>query len=116
MPRFSRATMYAPPLVSYTRTVCMYERTTIASRTEIAIEIGKTKCSAAALTPTSTTIADSVAYATDESGSEAKIGSASVFGRRVSSIWPLCIGRPTTRRRARRGASTVTARATRGRG
>ena len=62
--------------------------TTIASRIEIAIAIGKTKWADAALTPMSTTSADSVAYATDESGSEAKIGSASVFGRSVSSIWP----------------------------
>ena len=44
----------------------------------------------------STTSADSVAYATEESGSEAKIGSASVFGSSVSSIWPVCIARPTT--------------------
>ena len=85
-PRFSRATTYAPPLVSYTRTVCMYEMTTIASRIAMAIEIGNTKCADAALTPTSTTSADSVAYATDDSGSDAKIGSARNFGRSVSSI------------------------------
>src|SRR5947209_5631177 len=95
----------------------MYESTTIASRIEMAIEIGKTKCADAALTPTRTTSADSVAYATEESGSDAKIGSARVFGRRVSSIWPVRIGRPTTWRRARRGASTgsVTAPALRAR-
>ena len=43
-PRFSLATMYAPPELSYTCTVCRYERTTIASSAAIAIEIGKTRC------------------------------------------------------------------------
>ena len=43
----------------------------------------------------STTSAASVAYATDESGSEAKIGRASHFGSSVSSIWSDDIGRPT---------------------
>ena len=52
----------------------------------MAIEIGKTTCADAALTPTRTTSADSVAYATDDSGSDAKIGSARNFGRSVSSI------------------------------
>ena len=36
----------------------------------------------------STTSADSVAYATEESGSDAKIGSASVFESSVSWSWP----------------------------
>ena len=45
--------------------------------------------------PKSTTIAASVAYATDESGSDAKTGSARNFERSVSSIWSLAIGRPT---------------------
>ena len=44
---------------------------------------------------TSTAIAASVAYATDESGSLANTGSARNFERSVSSIWPLAIGRPT---------------------
>ena len=43
-----------------------------------------------------TTSAASVAYATDESGSEAKTGSARNFESSVSSICPLAIGRPTT--------------------
>src|ERR1700751_700494 len=85
----------------------MYEMTTTARRIAIAIEIGNTRCADAALTPTSTTRADSVAYATEESGSEAKIGSASHLGRRVSSICPVRIGRPTTSRRARRGGPEV---------
>src|SRR5690348_18474311 len=85
----------------------MYETTTTARRTAIPIEIGKTKRIAAAETPTSTTSADSVAYATDDSGSEAKIGSASVFGRSVSSSWPVRIGRPTTNRRTRRSGSVA---------
>ena len=55
--------------------------------------------------PTSTTSASSVAYAFDESGSEAKIGSASHFGSSVSCIWPVCIGRPTSTRRRRLGSS-----------
>ena len=42
MPRLSLATMYAPPLVSYARTVCVYEMTTIASSSAIAIETGRT--------------------------------------------------------------------------
>ena len=54
----------------------------------------------------STTIAASVAYATDEIASAAKIGSASGIGRSSSSAWCDCIGRPTKRRRARRGGST----------
>ena len=42
-------------------TVCRYEATTIASRTAIAMEIGKTSCAAPADAATSTTIAASVA-------------------------------------------------------
>ena len=71
--------------------------------------MGKTRCAAPAEAATRTTSADSVAYATDESGSEAKIGSASVFGSSVSSSSPLAIGRPTIARfRGRsRGVSSV---------
>src|SRR6266566_6897776 len=76
----------------------MYETTTTASRTAIAIEIGKTRCADAAEAATSTTRADSVAYATDDRGSDAKIGRASVFGSSVSSSSPLAIGRPTIAR------------------
>ena len=61
MPRFSFATMYAPPLVSYARTVCVYETTTMASTAAIAIEIGRTRSSAPTETATRTTIAASVA-------------------------------------------------------
>ena len=46
MPRLSFATTYAPPLVSYARTVCVYERTTIARTAAIAIEMGRTRWSA----------------------------------------------------------------------
>ena len=45
-----------------------------------------------------TTSAASVAYATDESASDAKIGSASRFGSSVSSSSPVGFGRPTTSR------------------
>ena len=48
----------------------------------------KTRCAEAADTASSTTSADSVAYATDDSGSEAKIGRASVFGSSVSRAGP----------------------------
>src|SRR5436305_14685728 len=68
------------------------------------IEIGKTRCAEDAETARRTTRADSVAYATDESGSEAKIGSASHFGSSVSWSWPVCIGRPTSTRRRRLGS------------
>ena len=40
MPRFSRATTYAPPDVSYARTVWRYEAITIAISSATAIEIG----------------------------------------------------------------------------
>src|SRR5438552_4340780 len=62
------------------------------------IETGSTSFSAATETPTSTTIAASVAYATEEIGSDAKIGSAIHFGSSVSSISPDAIGRPTSTR------------------
>ena len=75
------------------------------SRQAMPIEIGKTRCAEVAETATRTTSADSVAYATDESGSDAKIGSASHFGSSVSWIWPVCIGRPTSTRRRRFGSS-----------
>ena len=71
----------------------------------IASEIGKIRWSEPVPTASRTTIPDSVAYATEESGSEAKIGSASHFGRSVSSSWPDRIGRPTSTRRNRRGSS-----------
>ena len=93
----------------------MYETTTMARSVAIAIEIGKTRCADAAETASSTTSADSVAYATEDNGSEAKIGRASVFGSSVSSSWPVCIGRPTKSRRKRRGGArtSVMARAPR---
>ena len=48
--------------------------------------------------PTRTISAASVAYATDENGSEAKIGSASRLRRSVSSIASVRIGCPTSAR------------------
>jgi hypothetical protein len=103
VPRFSRATMYAPPEVSYARTVWRYEAITIPIRTATAIEIGSATCSSTSPAPSRTTIAASVAYATDEIASAAKIGRASETGRSSSSSCPLVIGRPTKWRRARRG-------------
>src|SRR3989475_9782677 len=64
----------------------------------MAREIGKTRYAEAADAATSTTRADSVAYATDDRGSDAKIGRARVFGSNVSSSSPLAIGRPTIAR------------------
>ena len=64
----------------------------------MAIESGKTRRVAATEVATRTTIADSVAYATDENGSDAKIGSANVFRNRVSSIASDGIGEPTIAR------------------
>ncbi len=96
LPRFSFATMYAPPDVSYASTVCRYDATTIASRAAMPSEIGKTRWAAPSDAPTSTTSAASVAYATEESGSEAKIGRASHFGSSVSSIWSDAMRRPMT--------------------
>src|SRR5215475_11021870 len=75
--------------------------TTIPSSSAIAIEIGKTRWSADSDTPTSTAIAASVAYATDEIGSDEKIGSASVFDRSVSSSSPVDRGRPISTRLVR---------------
>ena len=60
MPRFSRAKTYEPPLDAYALTPWLYESTTIASSTAIAIEIGSTKCSEPTAT-ISTAIAASVA-------------------------------------------------------
>jgi hypothetical protein len=94
MPRFSLATTYAPPLVSYALTVCVYERTTMPSTAAIAIETGRTRWAAVIDAPTRTTSAASVAYATDESGSDAKIGSASFFESSVSPISAAARGRP----------------------
>src|SRR5882724_7489427 len=70
----------------------------MASNAAMASEIGKTRYAEAAEAATSTTRADSVAYATEDSGSEAKIGRAKVFGSSVSSSSPLAIGRPTMAR------------------
>jgi hypothetical protein len=56
------------------------------SRHAIPIEIGKTRWADVAEIARSTTSADSVAYATEERGSDAKIGSASHFGSSVSWI------------------------------
>ena len=60
--------------------------------------MGSTKLSADTETATSTTMAASVAYATDDSASDAKIGSASVFEISVSCNSPEARGRPTSAR------------------
>src|SRR5882724_2556547 len=70
----------------------------MASNAAMASEIGKTRYAEAAEAATSTTRADSVAYATEDRGSDAKIGRARVFGSSVSSSSPLAIGRPTIAR------------------
>jgi hypothetical protein len=64
----------------------------------MAAEIGSTRCAALAEAATRTTSADSVAYATDERGSEAKTGSASFFDSSVSCISALARGRPISAR------------------
>src|SRR3989440_2326686 len=63
--------------------------------------MGNTRWADVAETARRTTSADSVAYATEDSGSDAKIGSASHFGSSVSSNSPVAIGRPTTARFSR---------------
>ncbi len=52
----------------------------------MASEIGRTRYALATEAVTRTTSAASVAYATDDSGSDAKIGSASFFESSVCSI------------------------------
>ena len=79
---------------------------TIAMSSATAIEIGSATWSAASPAPRRTTIAASVAYATDEIASAAKIGNASEIGRSSSSAWCDGIGRPTNSRRARLGGPT----------
>jgi hypothetical protein len=59
--------------------------TTIASSTAIATAIGITSDRVAVLAVSRTSRISSVAYAFDESGSDAKTGSAIVFGRSVCS-------------------------------
>ena len=53
---------------------------------EIAIESGKTRCALDSELATSTARAASVAYATDEIGSDEKTGSARNFGRSVVEV------------------------------
>src|SRR5579871_1951439 len=107
VPRFSRATTYAPPETSYARTVCRYDAMTIAMSAATAIEIGSATWSSTRPAPRRTTIAASVAYATEEIASAAKIGSASPTGRSSSSSWCDAIGRPSTTRRSRFGSSVA---------
>ena len=54
MPRFSFATTYAPPLVRYARTVCMYEATTTDISSAMATVIGRRAWRAASDVPTRT--------------------------------------------------------------
>src|SRR6478735_10119658 len=60
----------------------------------MAIETGRTRWAAVIDAPTRTTSAASVAYATEESGSDAKIGRASFFESSVSPISAAARGRP----------------------
>jgi hypothetical protein len=76
----------------------VYEMTTIARTTEIAIEIGQTRWALPADAPTRTTSAASVAYATEDNGSAEKIGSARNFERSVSPNSAVARGRPITAR------------------
>jgi hypothetical protein len=61
-------------------------------------EMGKTRCREAALAARSTTMICSVAYATEESGSEEKIGSARIFGSSVCGRCELGWRLPTSTR------------------
>ena len=61
---------------------------------EIAIESGKTRCALDNELATSTARAASVAYATEEIGSDEKTGSARNFGRSVCSRSRVGRGRP----------------------
>src|SRR6266540_7036848 len=85
---------------------------TIASSAAMTKEIGRMRLAAAAEAATITTSPDSVAYATDDNGSDAKTGSASFFERSVSSISPDALGRPTRTRftRSKRSARSAGAR------
>src|SRR4029450_1457989 len=97
-PRFSLLTMYAPPPEGYARTVCRYEITTIAINTAIAPAIGITSPLKTTLTIASWMKISPVAYATDESASDANTGRARVFGSSVCSSCALENARPTRRR------------------
>jgi hypothetical protein len=57
------------------------------STTAMTIPMGSMKLSAAAPPRANTSIISSVAYATEDSGSEEKTGSARTLGRRVCSIF-----------------------------
>ena len=63
----------------------MYDATTIAITSAIASVIGRTRPAEVADAASRTTSAASVAYATEESGSEAKIGRASFWRERLCS-------------------------------
>src|SRR4029450_4863051 len=94
-PRFSLLTMYAPPPEGYARTVCRYEITTIAINAAIAPAIGITSPLKTVLTIASWMKISPVAYATEESASDANTGRARVFGSRVCSRWALENAGPT---------------------
>ena len=85
------------------------ESTTIASTAAMASETGRTRWADPSDAAMRTASAASVAYATEESGSEAKIGRARVFDSSVSWMSPVARGGPTTTlfresRRSRRSA------------
>jgi len=98
VPRFSRLTMYAPPPFGYARTVCRYDETTIAMSAAIASAIGMTRPYTTTLAPSRTVRISSVAYATEDSASEEKTGSARILGSSVCSRCPLATARPTRTR------------------
>ena len=98
VPRFSLLTMYAPPPEGYARTVCRYEITTIAISAAIAPEIGSTSPLNTVLTIASWMKISPVAYATDDSASDANTGSARTFGSSVCSRCALENARPTRMR------------------
>src|SRR5438105_4761794 len=64
----------------------------------MAIAMGITRCVVPAPATRSTSMICSVAYATEESASEEKIGKARIFGRRVCSIRQLGWLRPRSTR------------------
>src|SRR3954452_210450 len=97
-PRLSRLTAYAPPPFGYAKHVWRYEATTMASSaTTAAPSQGVRSSSARPPSPSTSTIC-SVAYATDDSGSEQNTGSARRLGRSVSPSLSVRSGLPTSER------------------
>ncbi len=76
MPRFSLATMYAPPPPGYSLMVCRYDSTTTTSSTPIAPAIGSVSCRYAVPASARTSRISCVAYATEDSASLENTASA----------------------------------------